>query len=85
MIDLNLTNNKFSFKNTQSFETGLNDHYHMVYTFLKTSFQKSEPKQFICRDFKNFYFESSENDLPGKKRLPVTDRMMNVIENLLRY
>ena len=57
----------------------------MVYTFLKTSFQKSEPKQFIGRDFKNFYFESSENDLPGKKRLPVTDRMMNVIENLLRY
>ena len=63
LIDLILTNRKFSFKNTQSFETGLSDHHHMVYTMLKTTFQKSEPKQLIRRDFKNFYFESYENDL----------------------
>ena len=62
-IDLILTNRKFSFKNTQSFETGLSDHHHMVYTMLKTTFQKSEPKQLIYRDFKNFYFESFKNDL----------------------
>ena len=36
----------------------------MVCTMLKTTFQKSEPKQLICRDFKNFYFESFKNDLP---------------------
>ena len=63
LIDLILTNRKFSFKNTQSFETGLSDHHHMVYTMLKTTFQKSEPKQLIYRDFKNFYFESFKNDL----------------------
>ena len=63
MIDLVLTNRKFSFKNNQSFETSLSDHHHMVYTMLKTTFQKSEPKQLIYRDFKNFYFESFKNDL----------------------
>ena len=64
LIDLILINRKFSFKNTQSFETGLSDHHHMVYTMLKTTFQKSEPKQLIYKDlFKNFYFESFKNDL----------------------
>ena len=58
LIDLILTNRKFSFKNTQSFETGLSDHHHMVYTMLKTTFQKSEPKQFFYRDFRIF-----KNDL----------------------
>ena len=63
LIDLILTNRKFSFKNTQSFETGLSDHHNMVYTMLKTTFQKSEPKQLTYRDFNNFYFESFKNDL----------------------
>ena len=66
LIDLILTNREFSFKNTQSFETGLSDHHHMVYTMLKTTFQKSEPKQLIYRDFKNFYFESFKNYLLEK-------------------
>ena len=35
----------------------------MVCTMLKTTFQKSEPKQFIYIDFKNCYFESVRNDL----------------------
>ena len=35
----------------------------MVYTMLKTTFQKSEPKQSIYRDFKNFYFGSFKDDL----------------------
>ena len=45
------------------FEPGLSDHHHLVYTMLKITFQKSEPKQLIYRDFKNFYFESFKNDL----------------------
>ena len=53
-----MTNRKFSYKNTQLFETGLSDHHHMGYTMLKTTFQKLEPKQLIYRDFKNFHFES---------------------------
>ena len=35
----------------------------MVYTKLKTTFQRSEPKQLIDRDFENFYFESFKYDL----------------------
>ena len=31
-IDLILTNRKYSFKNTNSFETGLSDHHRMIYT-----------------------------------------------------
>ena len=63
LIDLILTNRKFSFKNIQSFETGLSDHHHMLYTKLKTTFQKSEPKKLTNRDFENSYFESFKNDL----------------------
>ena len=37
LTDLILTNRKFSFKNTQSFETGLSNHHHMVYAMLKTT------------------------------------------------
>ena len=43
LIDLILTNRKFSFKYSQSFETSLSDHHHMVYNMLKNAFQKSEP------------------------------------------
>ena len=60
LINLILTNRKFSFKNTQSFETGLNDHHHMVYIMLKTAFQKSEPKQSIYKDFKTSILKVSK-------------------------
>ena len=38
-IDLVLTNRKFSFKFTSTYETGISDHHHMVYTMLKSCFQ----------------------------------------------
>ena len=42
-IDLILTNRKFLFKNSTSFETGLSDHHHLIYSMLKTTFHKEEP------------------------------------------
>ena len=39
LIGLILSNRKFSFKNTQSFESSLSDHHHMVYTCLKLLFK----------------------------------------------
>lgn len=36
-IDLILTNRKYCFKNTASFETGLSDHHHLIYSMLKTT------------------------------------------------
>ena len=68
----------------RSNQSTLSDHYHLVYTMLKTTFQKSEPKQLIYRDFKNFYFESFKNDLL-ENMVTVTDHMMSLIENLLRH
>ena len=44
-------------------KNGFSDRHHMVYTKLKTTFQRSEPKQLIYRDFENFYFESFKYDL----------------------
>ena len=35
-IDLILTNRKYYFKHSSTFETGLSDHHHLVYSMLKT-------------------------------------------------
>ena len=51
-IDLLITNSKFSFMKTNSFETGLSDHHHMIYTILKTKFEKFKPKKSIYCNFK---------------------------------
>ena len=61
-IDLILTNRKYSLKNT-SYEMGLSDRHHMIYTMLKSSFVNIEPKQLNYRDFKNCLFESFKKDL----------------------
>ena len=50
--DLLIKNLKFSFMEANFFETGLNDHHHMIYTILKTKFVKFEPKKSTYRSFK---------------------------------
>ena len=52
-INLLITNPKFSFTKTNSLETGLSDHHHMIYTILKTKFEKFEPKKLIYCSFKH--------------------------------
>ena len=44
-INLILTNNKYCFKNTNSFETGICDHHHLIYPMLETTFQNEESKK----------------------------------------
>ena len=51
-IDLFLTNRKYSFKCSDSYETGISDHHHMIYTMLKSCFNNTEPKLLNYRDFK---------------------------------
>ena len=53
-IDLISTNRKYCFKHSSTFETGLSDHHHLVYSILKTCFKIEESKHFIYRDYKNF-------------------------------
>ena len=62
-IDLILTNRKYSFKNTNTIETGLSDHHHMTYTMLKSTFEKAEPIKLLYRDYKNFLLDRFKADL----------------------
>ena len=62
-IDLLITNSKFSFMKTNSFETGLSDHHHMIYTILRTKFEKFQPKKLIDHNFKQFDSEQFKLDI----------------------
>ena len=53
-IDSVLTNRKYSFKNTSSYETRISDHDHLIFLIMKTTFASEEPKKFIYRDYKTF-------------------------------
>ena len=53
-IDLLLTNSKFSFVITNSSETGLSDHHHMIYAILKAKFENFKPKKLTYRNFKRY-------------------------------
>ena len=41
-IDLILTNRKFCFKNTTSYETGISDHHHLIFSITKTTLASEE-------------------------------------------
>ena len=62
-IDSILTNRKYFFKNTSSFETGISDHHHLIHSMLKTKFEKVESKKVTYRNYKQFQWENVEKDL----------------------
>ena len=62
-IDLILTNRKYSFTNTSSYESGLSDHPHLIYSVMKTTFKCEEPKKLIYRDYSNFFQKDFQNGL----------------------
>ena len=63
-IDLILTNRKYCFKHSSTFETGLNDHHHLIYSMLKTTFKKRN--QYFINDFKKFDGTAFHTDLHSK-------------------
>ena len=65
-IDLILTNKEYCFKNTLSYETGISDHHHLIFSIMKTTFASEELKKFVCRNYKTFSYESFKNDLMAK-------------------
>ena len=73
-IDLILTNRKYSFKNTSSYETRLSDHHHLIYSVMKTTFKCEEPKKSIYRNYSNFSQKDFQSDL-----------MLNVREGKKNY
>ena len=70
-IDLTLRNQKFFFKSSSTFETGLSDHHHLLFSMLKTTFKKEDSKRLIYCDNKNFNNEYFKNDLKnGQLKYP---------------
>ena len=53
-IDLFITNSVHSFQNTKTISTGLSDCHQMVVTVLKTTFQKSKPREITYRKYSKF-------------------------------
>lgn len=62
-IDRIQTDRNYFLKNTHIFENGHSDHHYVVHIMLKTTFQKSEPKQLVYRDSYKFPFKSFKNEL----------------------
>ena len=60
-IDLFLTNRKYSFKFSGSYETGISDHHRMIYTMVKSYFNNTEPKLSNYGDFKHFLLGFKED------------------------
>ena len=67
-INLILTNRKYCFRNTSSFETGISDYHHLIYLMLKTTFEKEESKKVTYRNYKEFQWENFEKDLTSSLR-----------------
>ena len=53
-VDLFITNSVSSFQNTNVISCGLSDCHKMVVTVLKTTIQKSKPREIIYRDYAKF-------------------------------
>ena len=62
-IDLILTSRPSLHQFTIVFETGISDHHLLIYTMLKSTYTKMEPKVLSKRCFKNFSEQSFLQDL----------------------
>ena len=85
-IDLILTNNIYLFQKTQSFETGVSDHHHLICTMLKTKYQRIPPKIFTFRSYKIFsedQFKKSIRSDSSCIEVGNLNSLQNVIEKRL--
>ena len=53
---------------TQSFEAGFSDHHHLIYTILKSTYNKAPPKKLLYREYKNWSEERWEMALERNLR-----------------
>ena len=65
-IDLIPTNRKYCFTSTSSYETGISDHHHLIFSIVKTAYGSEEPKKFVYCDYKTLSHEGFRNDLMSK-------------------
>ena len=59
-MDLLLTNKRFSFKNSNSYETGISDHQLSIHLKLKFTFFNLQQQLVLCRDYKSFLLTTLE-------------------------
>ena len=62
-IDLILSNKQHSLHSTGSFNTGVGDYHHLIYTMLKSTYTKLQPKRIIYRCYENLEKRNFENNL----------------------
>ena len=62
-MDLILTNQKYSFKNTNTFKARVDEHHLMICRMLKSTFEKAEPIKLIYKVYKNVLFDRFKADL----------------------
>ena len=60
-INLFLTTNKYLFQKSNSFETGISNHHHLITTVLKTTYERFPPKLLTCRSYKHSWNDSLKN------------------------
>ena len=62
-MDLILTNKPKNFQNSGVMETGVSDHHALIFSFLKTTFNKMPPSKLQCRYYKKFEVHSFLQDV----------------------
>ena len=62
-IDLNLTNNKEFFKNSNVFEVGISDHHSLIVTALRYQLVKGKAKTKLYRNYNSFVIKLFKEDL----------------------
>ena len=83
-IDLIITNRKDCFQYSQTIETGLSDHHKLIYTMMKSTFEKLPPKKLFYRCYNRFSNEVFITEL--RKRLYLCHNLsyfIYIVTNLL--
>ena len=83
-IDLIITNHKTNFMKSDICETGLSDHQKMVYSFLRETFAKGNPKTIYYGCFKNFEQDKFNEEV--KKRISIDlsfEAILEILESTL--
>ena len=83
-IDLILSNRKYSLQKSQSFETGLSDFHHLIYTMLKSTFTQLPPKKIEYRSMKGFSLEAFHDDLIRSVSCSVPGNFSSLYENIIQ-
>ena len=85
-IDLILTSRPSLYQFTNVFQAGVSDHHLLIYTMLKSTYSRMEPKVLTKRCFKNFSEQSFQQDLKhGLSNIDDFSDFNNEFQNTLNH